>query len=550
MTIASLSRRGFLASAAWTTAQITGLRAAVGAEEVADVLIIGASTGGVAAALAACRAGAKKVILTEPTVWIGGQLTSQLVPPDENKWIESYGASQSYLDFRKAIRTHYRNRTKVPLKAIHKASGAMNPGNGWVSRLCHEPIVGWKLLTELLQPFVEKKQLLILTEQKPTRVEMRGDQVDAVVIEDLVTGQMRTLRGKYVLDATEEGDLLPLGNIEHVTGTESRKTTGEPHAADKDRPGNIQSFTWCCILEHRDGEEHISPKPKNYDVWRPSFSWETPPYAFYPLGEKDPKNDKPNFWTYRRIIDKRVFDDCPGDISVVNWHLNDYAKGSLHQGTPAEQERHRTASREMTLALVHWLQTESPRNDGKTGWPGLRLCPEQTGTTDGLALAPYIRESRRLQADFTILEQHISRDIREAELGKAKARPVIYPDSVGIGHYLYIDIHKTVEGYSNGGGGKVFPFQIPMGALIPKRVTNLLAACKNLGVTHLTNGCYRLHPVEWNIGESAGALAAHCAMTGKTPKQVRESATLLADYQNVLTKQGVRLEWPAEALKG
>ncbi|MGL4421568.1 MAG: FAD-dependent oxidoreductase, partial [Gemmataceae bacterium] len=77
MTIASLSRRGFLASAAWTTAQITALRAAVGAEEVADVLIIGASTGGVAAALAACRAGAKKVILTEPTAWIGGQLTSQ-----------------------------------------------------------------------------------------------------------------------------------------------------------------------------------------------------------------------------------------------------------------------------------------------------------------------------------------------------------------------------------------------------------------------------------------------------------------------------------------
>ena len=28
-------------------------------------------------------------------------------------------------------------------------------------------------------------------------------------------------------------------------------------------------------------------------------------------------------------------------------------------------------------------------------------------------------------------------------------------------------------------------------------------------MTHITNGCYRLHPVEWNIGEAAGALAAH-----------------------------------------
>ncbi|MGG2474547.1 FAD-dependent oxidoreductase, partial [Rhizobium sp. BR5] len=33
---------------------------------------------------------------------------------------------------------------------------------------------------------------------------------------------------------------------------------------------------------------------------------------------------------------------------------------------------------------------------------------------------------------------------------------------------------------------------------------------KNIGTTHITNGCYRLHPVEWNIGEVAGMLAAYC----------------------------------------
>ena len=54
------------------------------------------------------------------------------------------------------------------------------------------------------------------------------------------------------------------------------------------------------------------------------------------------------------------------------------------------------------------------------------------------------------------------------------------------------------------------PFQIPLGALIPQRVENLLPACKNIGTTHITNGCYRLHPVEWNIGEAAGVLAALC----------------------------------------
>jgi len=61
----------------------------------ADVAVIGAGLGGCAAALAAARSG-RRVILTEETRWIGGQLTSQAVPPDEHPWIEHFGASASY----------------------------------------------------------------------------------------------------------------------------------------------------------------------------------------------------------------------------------------------------------------------------------------------------------------------------------------------------------------------------------------------------------------------------------------------------------------------
>jgi len=78
-------------------------------------------------------------------------------------------------------------------------------------------------------------------------------------------------------------------------------------------------------------------------------------------------------------------------------------------------------------------------------------------------------------------------------------------------------------------------------------VENLLPACKNLGVTHLTNGCYRLHPVEWNIGESAGALAAFCLERKAKPRQVRADSALLAEFQSGLTAQGVPLQWPEEA---
>jgi len=74
---------------------------------------------------------------------------------------------------------------------------------------------------------------------------------------------------------------------------------------------------------------------------------------------------------------------------------------------------------------------------------------------------------------------------------------------------------------------------------------NLLPACKNIGTTHITNGCYRLHPVEWNIGESAAFPAAFCLDRDTTPAEVHENPSLLQDFQKALVEQGVGLEWPS-----
>ncbi|MCX6951961.1 MAG: FAD-dependent oxidoreductase, partial [Verrucomicrobia bacterium] len=223
---------------------------------------------------------------------------------------------------------------------------------------------------------------------------------------------------------------------------------------------------------------------------------------------------------------------------------NDYMLGNLFEVPAAEAARHLAASKQLSLSLLYWLQTECPRPDGGTGWKGLRLRPDVVGTEDGLAKYPYIRESRRIQAEFTITELHVGLDARK----KSPTQPVaevtseIFPDTVGIGSYA-IDLHP-----SSGGDNYVDfltrPFQIPLGALLPRRVENLLPACKNLGTTHLTNGCYRLHPVEWNIGESVGALAAFCHAKKTAPHAVRHTPSLLADFQAALTAQGIPLAWP------
>ena len=176
----------------------------------------------------------------------------------------------------------------------------------------------------------------------------------------------------------------------------------------------------------------------------------------------------------------------------------------------------------------------------------MRLRGDVVGTEDGLAKRPYVRESRRIKAVTTILEQHCGSDARRAVLGAgaAGARPLAleYPDSIGIGSYR-IDLHPRSAG-DNYIDVASLPFQIPLGALLPVRMENLIPACKNIGTTHITNGCYRLHPVEWNIGESAGALVAFALARRVRPHAVREAPVLLGEYQKRLVEQGVELRWP------
>jgi predicted nucleic acid-binding protein len=59
----------------------------------------------------------------------------------------------------------------------------------------------------------------------------------------------------------------------------------------------------------------------------------------------------------------------------------------------------------------------------------------------------------------------------------------------------------------------------------------------------VTNGAFRLHPVEWNIGEAAGALAAHCLDRKLSPREVRGKASHLEDFQRTLMKMGIELRW-------
>ena len=526
----------------------------------ADIAIIGAGVGGFAAAMAALEAG-KTVILTEETDWIGGQLTSQAVPPDENPWVELQGANLAYQEFRRSVRDYY--RTHYPL--THKAlkDPLLNPGNGSVSRLCCEPRVALAVMTDKLARYVSSGQLLLLTFHKVVKASVSGDKIESVIVEDQLTHEQRIIAAKQFLDATELGDLAELASVEHVTGFESQAETGERLAPEKAQPENQQAFTICFALDHDPLANHLIEKPAEYAFWRdyvPALKPKWPgkllsltysnPITLEPrtLGFDPTKPDEPGWWRYRRIIDAANFSAGTypkSGITVVNWPQNDYLLGNLVGPgvTTQSVENHLKRAKQLSLSLVYWLQTEAPRPDGGTGWPGLRLRGDLLGTADGLAKYPYIRESRRLKTRFTVTTAHVGTDDRRKALANQSEplKATQFTDSVGIGGYR-IDLHPSTGG-DNYIDISSLPFQIPLGALIPIRLKNLIPACKNIGVTHLTNGCYRLHPVEWAIGEAAGALASFACDQKADLQSLYDSQKLKTDYLRLLESRGVRRSW-------
>jgi hypothetical protein len=536
-----------------------GLAAEAAREATADVAIIGGGLGGSAAALSALRAG-RTVVLTEATDWIGGQLTSQAVPPDEHPWVEQFGVNASYRELRQGIRDYYRRH--FPVTAGARASRSFNPGNGGVSKLCHEPRAALAVLTAMLAPYASSGRLLCLLEHEPVRAVVQGDRVRAVVVRDARTGRERTLAAPYFIDATELGDLLPMAGVEYIEGAESQARTGEPHAASSDQPGNQQAITCCFAIEYREGEDHTIDRPAEYPFWRDYVPAMRPPWPGRLLDLMhsnprtlksdtrgfDPRGEGIGLWVYRRILDPRNF--APGafpgssGVTLVNWPQNDYWLGPIAgPGITLEAARQHVArAKQLSLSLLYWLQTECPRPDGQPGWKGLKLRPDLVGTEDGLAKAPYVRESRRIVAEFTVLEQHVGTEARRSKTTAADPQAERFADGVGVGSYR-IDLHPSTGG-DNYIDISSLPFQVPLGALIPRRVENLLPACKNLGTTHITNGCYRLHPVEWAIGEAAGALAAFCLEHKESPRAVRNTPRRLSAFQSRLMAQGVETAWP------
>ena len=258
--------------------------------------------------------------------------------------------------------------------------------------------------------------------------------------------------------------------------------------------------------------------------------------------------------------------------------------GQLESGGWLGGLRTRTLSRgeDHALGYFHWLvegTTDSQLGDGvKQPQPNHRLLKgydSPMATAHGLSKYPYIREGRRIvgrvypgySQGFSITEIDISRanyrdehysqnlnpttyrqlwkgvDGLEAlrnknmniEKIKRRTRSTIYPDSVGVGHYA-IDFHpcmnespaekagNTERAGERQGGGQAYPFQIPLRAMIPQEIDNLIVAGKSIATSHIAAAAYRVHSFEWSSGAAAGISAIFGLDRGIMPYQLVDEA--------------------------
>lgn len=511
-----------------------------------DIIVAGGSIGGVLAAKSACEMH-KRVLLIESTKWIGGQFTNQAVPPDEHPFIESFGCSQSYRKFREDIRSIM--KTDFKTKSHVKDLKTWNPGHASVSRLSAPPRIFLHVFEKMLLPYVTNGQLTILLEHDVIKAHVEDDNVREVSILNKLNKTVFSASAFYYLDATDTGELLPLTDTEYVYGAESKYDTLEPHALDVADPSDMQPVTWVLAMDYQENRDNRIEKPKNYEyyknlIWpcddKPVLSWFGPDSSTGKTKEFGMFDGRQKglfpLWSYRRVIDPKDFEKgvFNTEVTLLNWPQNDYILGNVFESE--DDKKHLRQAKEITLSYFYWLQHEAPREDGKFGYPGLRLRGDVLGTDDGFAMAPYIRESRRIKAINTITEHIMNAELRD-ELH-------VFEDSVGVGCY-HIDLHMTTKNHRFF-YFKTWPFEIPLSAMIPVRMKNLIPACKNIGTTQLTNGCYRLHPVEWNIGEVAGYLASFSLDHSVTPKMVYEDKTLLNQFQELLDQKGIERHWPKD----
>ncbi len=564
-----------------------------------EVTVVGGSLGGVAAAYHAMQSGSVTCLI-ELTPMLGGQVSSQGVSAiDESELMRQNQAFPSSWKYFKQL---IGEQLALPSKSIFLDTNSTNSklasetNSCWVGDLCFSPTAGAAAAKLLLIEAAKRSP----TSRWGTEIAFKGVEFDpSGQTISAINAVQRTPRDrnyipkgrlsqeiaswyawqsddefeKYplrlqpppgkrmiVIDATDTGELVAWANIPHRLGSESYRTTEEPHAI-ADNPDCTQAFTFPFVLEigndRSKSNKQVAPINSAYakELHHQEFN-----FGGYPMLTGR------SFFNYRRIISQTQNNpnwDSPaeGDMTITNWNPgNDWGVMNPPLIMPSEAIQssgqfqdwlgglNLTAlshGEERALIFSDWLVE-------KSAIPLTHLFGEGTpiATRSGLSVYPYIREGRRIlgrnaygQEQFMIREQDIRYDLAGGRDFRASA--------VGVTHYA-VDMHGCR--YNNGKPsgeassaatteGLVRPIVIPLESLIPQKIDNLLIGGKAIAVSHIVNSATRVHAGEWVIGSAAGSTAAWLTKQNNSAIAPFEivSKGLMPNLQAYLRSQGIIL---------
>lgn len=497
-----------------------------------DVVVVGAGTGGVAAAIQAARMGATVAVIEE-TDWIGGQMTTSGVGNMDEGTIE-LRSSGFYREFIAKVRSYYLDRGKSVGTCYFTDQS-----------ICVEPSVGRLILQQMIAetkseplPDGQTPVLDVYLRQRVTSISKTGNVVDG-----LVTHTGLTLHSRVIIDATEYGDVLPLAGARYRTGN-STSDNVNPFAC-------IQEVTYTAVIrKYPNGVPPaliVGAAPPGFAEFRSLFEnmvaregsrWVNDDGSFtYPVN-----------WVLHNAY--RGFPDSAGPLSYtaeraqapnitvtgVNW-ANDYPWWGQLTAAYLEDSAHRARencrAKLRTLQFLYYVQHDlretswaiaddqgyrTPHNVEENDCPS--IPPAFKEIERNFPLRPYVRESRRVIGLYTLTAGDIKR---------AGPPPRSFPSAVAMaggpvdlhGCYandtLETDLETVGDIVASPGAG---PFQIPFESFIPETVDGLLVAEKNLSVTRLVNGAIRFQPSTMITGQAAGAIAALAVQQQAQPREI------------------------------
>lgn len=568
-----------------------------------EVVVVGGSLGGIAAASHSMKSGAKTCLI-ELSPQLGGQISAQGVSAiDESvNMVLRDNFADSWRAFKQLILSQV---VKLPAwTGISAALPVKDVNRCWVGRLCFLPKAGASAAQQLMKASAASapgSQWATSTAFKGAEFDDSGRYITTVhavrriprdpkyapqgrISVELTTWyawdgddtfqkvplRLRAPAGKrmVVVDATDTGELVGWARVPHRLGSESSATTGEVYAADRDNPECTQAFTFPFTLGIRQDKGASLKTLERVQSLYPSEEH----HRVYTL-DGTPMFKGQSFFNYRRLVSttsNNPFTSSPamGDITLVNWTQgNDWnwmnpsliltpekltQTGQYQNWTGGMSVRALRHAENHSLMFAKWLLTTQADAQKQSGLPLAYLSSADSpmGTVSGLSTVPYIREGRRIlgrtaygQMEFMLRES----DLREDMEGRDFTRSV-----VGVTHYD-IDIHgcRYRNWEPSGEAVKasvkeyyVRPVQIPLESLIPQGVDNLIVGGKAIAATHIATALTRVHHGEWTIGSAAGVTAGWLATQHpNTIPATIVSKELMRSLQQYMIDQGLRLEW-------